>query len=101
LLQFLSAPNVLHDLHGIEDAIGDHAPRRRGYLEGVASDRIRRRLFLVALERGFLDSILDRVVVQPFIRVAQQLTRLDAWLCDAMLPAGRHVVVEPSDNRDD
>ncbi len=30
LLQFLSAPNVLHDLHGIEDAIGNHrAPDAR------------------------------------------------------------------------
>ncbi len=30
LLQFLSAPNVLHDLHGIEDAIGDRpSPAQR------------------------------------------------------------------------
>jgi NADH:ubiquinone oxidoreductase subunit 5 (subunit L)/multisubunit Na+/H+ antiporter MnhA subunit len=86
LLQFLSAPNVLHDLHGIEDAIGNHSPdvRRRGV---VRSERARRRLFLIALERGFLDSILERAVVDPFTRLARLLTRLDEWLCDAVLPA--------------
>ena len=51
-------------------------------------------LFLIALERGFLDSILDRFVVEPFTRLARQLTRLDRWLCDAVLPARRPVAVE-------
>src|SRR5437762_6783675 len=74
LLQFLSAPNVLHDLHSMEAAIGERPSRSRGYLETIASARLRRRLFLVAVERGFLDSILDRVVVVPFTRVAQALT---------------------------
>ena len=91
LLQFLSAPNVLHDLHGLEDAIGDHASPDGGHLGVVRSDRARRRLFLIALERGFLDSILDRVVVEPFTRLARLLTRLDQWLCDAVLPARRPV----------
>jgi NAD(P)H-quinone oxidoreductase subunit 5 len=77
LLQFLSAPNVLHDLHGLEHAMGDRPAAGGG-----------RRLFLIALERGFLDSILDRVVVEPFTRLARRLTRLDAWLCGAALPAG-------------
>jgi NAD(P)H-quinone oxidoreductase subunit 5 len=87
LLQFLSAPNVLHDLHGLEDAIGDHASRDGGHVRVVRSDRVRRQLFLIALERGFLDSFLDRVVVEPFTRLAGLLTRLDQWLCDAVLPA--------------
>jgi len=86
LLQFLSAPNVLHDLHGIEDAAGDHPPPDGGRLE-VVPERARRQLFLIALERGFLDSILDRAVVEPFTRLARLCTRLDQWLCDAVLPA--------------
>src|SRR6185503_14323746 len=41
LLQFLSAPNVLHDLHGMEDAIGNRPSQSGGYLEAVTSDRVR------------------------------------------------------------
>jgi NADH-quinone oxidoreductase subunit L len=85
LLQFLSAPNVLHDLHGIEAAIGSHPSPDGGHLGMLRSERVPRRLFLIALERGFLDNILDRAVTVPFTRLASLLTRLDEWLCDAVL----------------
>ncbi|MCA9668282.1 MAG: proton-conducting membrane transporter [Myxococcales bacterium] len=57
LLQFLSAPNVLHDLHDLENRLGAaiHAPER-----GAA--RGRTSLYLFALERGFADGVLERVV---------------------------------------
>jgi len=86
LLQFLSAPNVLHDLHGMEDAIGNRPPARGGLLELTISGRIGRRLFLIALERGFLDTLLDRAVIAPFTGAARLLTRVDRWLCDAVMP---------------
>jgi NADH-quinone oxidoreductase subunit L len=101
LLQFLTAPNVLHDLHGMEDAIGDRPSVAGGYLAAVAPERVRRRLYLIALERGFLDNILDRVVVQPFTRLARQLTRLDQWLCDAVMPTRRPVELERVEDQDD
>jgi NAD(P)H-quinone oxidoreductase subunit 5 len=85
LLQFLSAPNVLHDLHGIEDAIGNRPSRTADYIESVIPNRLRRLLYLAALERGFLDSIIDRVVVAPFMRWANRLTRFDRWLCGAVV----------------
>jgi NADH-quinone oxidoreductase subunit L len=100
LLQFLSAPNVLHDLHGMEDAIGDRPTFSGGYLEAVVSDRMRRRLFLIALERGFLDSILDRVVVEPFTQIARRLTKLDQWLCDVVMPA-RPAAAEGVEDQDE
>jgi len=101
LLQFLSAPNVLHDLHGMESAIGERPSPTRGYLETLTSPRVRRQLFLVALERGFLDTILDRVVVEPFTMVAQQLTRLDRWLCGAVIPSRPLITAPEGDGRDD
>jgi NAD(P)H-quinone oxidoreductase subunit 5 len=80
LLQFLSAPNVLHDLHGLEDAMGEHVSAA-----GSPSTRLRAQprsgLFLIALERGFLDVTLDRFIVDPFRRLAGLLTRVDRWLC--------------------
>src|SRR5438034_11842125 len=101
LLQFLSAPNVLHDLHGLENAIGDRPGSSRGYLESATSGRARRLLFLIAIERGFLDSILDRLVVEPFTRVARRLSQLDRWLCDAIVGAPRPVPIEASEDQDD
>jgi hypothetical protein len=87
LLQFLSAPNVLHDLHGIEDAIGAKPSWASGVIERLGSDDLRRVTYLAALERGFLDGFLDRVVVEPFIRLANLLTQIDERLCDAVISA--------------
>jgi NADH:ubiquinone oxidoreductase subunit 5 (subunit L)/multisubunit Na+/H+ antiporter MnhA subunit len=101
LLQFLSAPNVLHDLHGMEDAIGDRPSRAGGYMETLASDRLRRVLFLVALERGFLDAVLDRFVVEPFMTLARRLTRVDRWLCAAVMPVRRAPIAEAGEDRDE
>jgi NADH-quinone oxidoreductase subunit L len=90
LLQFLTAPNVLHDLHGMQATPA-----------AIRSDRVRRRLYLIALERGFLDSLLDRLVVEPFTRLARFFTRVDQRLCDVVMPAGRPVAVEGGDDRDE
>ena len=68
----------------MEDAI-EPAGHGQRYVESVTSGRVRDRLFLIAIERGFLDSILDRVVVDPFTRLAREFTRLDRWLCDAVI----------------
>jgi NAD(P)H-quinone oxidoreductase subunit 5 len=97
LLQFLSAPNVLHDLHGMEDAMGERPHAAAAGPDAAASRRLRQRVFLIAIERGFLDSILDRVLTEPFTRAARQLTRLDRWLCDAVLPAGRPAAADGGD----
>jgi NADH-quinone oxidoreductase subunit L len=80
LLQFLSAPNILHDLHELEDRVGGHlvshddAPRWQSAA-----------VYLFALERGFVDALLDRVVVAPFRAVAARLDRLDRFLAGAPL----------------
>jgi NADH-quinone oxidoreductase subunit L len=97
LLQFLSAPNVLHDLHGMENDIGDRPAPAGGVLEAITSHRVRRVLFLIALERGFLDSVLDRMVIEPFTRLARRLTGLDARLCGAVVPTRQPVAVKRAD----
>jgi NADH:ubiquinone oxidoreductase subunit 5 (subunit L)/multisubunit Na+/H+ antiporter MnhA subunit len=93
LLQFLSAPNVLHDLHGLEEGFS----AERGTFTVLTSDRARRWVFLIALERGFLDSALDRFVIEPFTRTARLFAKLDEWLCDAVLPSRRPAPVDGGD----
>jgi hypothetical protein len=65
----------------MEDALGDRPSTSTGTLQAVLPERVRRRIFLIALERGFLDSALDRLVIDPFTRIAHRLTRFDQWLC--------------------
>jgi NAD(P)H-quinone oxidoreductase subunit 5 len=101
LLQFLSAPNVLHDLHGMENALGERLPRAHGYLDTLASNRVRRLVYLVALERGFLDSTIDRMVVAPFIRFACQLDRFDRWLCEALMLTTWQAAIEVAETPDE
>ena len=83
--------------HPEADAIGDHAIAEAGTHGAAGSDRVRRQVYLIALERGFLDTILDRFVVEPFTRLAGVLTRLDQWLCDALLPARLPAAVDGGD----
>jgi NAD(P)H-quinone oxidoreductase subunit 5 len=87
LLQFLSAPNVLHDLHEIENAVGlrpaagrDAHLHDRPFAHG-------RTLYLLALERGFLDSLLDRLVITPGLAVVKSLDRMDRLLCGKLSSA--------------
>jgi NAD(P)H-quinone oxidoreductase subunit 5 len=101
LLQFLSAPNVLHDLHGMENAIGERPSQTAGYVEMLAPKNLRRVLYLAALERGFLDNVIDRAVVTPFMRIASQLTHFDCWLCDAVMLKPRSGPIEAGEKRDE
>jgi len=75
LIQFLSAPNILHEL---EDRLGAHilaTPQT-----GALSASVRQGLYLVALERGFVDSLLDRAILAPFLRLVGVLDRFDRFL---------------------
>ncbi|MCZ7686548.1 MAG: proton-conducting transporter membrane subunit [Sandaracinaceae bacterium] len=98
LLQFLSAPNVLHDLHELENAVlaeDDHAAHEDGRRRAGSRGRA---LYLLLLERGFVDELLDRVAVRPFRRVAGLLDRADRLTCallDRRAPAAAPRPAEP------
>jgi NAD(P)H-quinone oxidoreductase subunit 5 len=80
LMQFLSAPNVLHDLHGLGVEVRPRTfPLSGGHSPG---------LYLFALERGFLDALADRAVVVPFRKLASALDAMDQNLCGRRGPAG-------------
>jgi NAD(P)H-quinone oxidoreductase subunit 5 len=102
LLQFLSAPNVLHDLHGLESAAGEHhdAPAL-ARIETMIPAPAQQVLFLFALERGFLDATLDRAIVEPFHRVTSWMARLDGFLCDFVIRRTPSIFVETGDERDE
>lgn len=79
LLQFLTASNVLHDLHALENAlgrrVGAHAPLDE------PSSRFGRWLYLFALERGSVDDAIDRFALAPLRWLAAVCDRFDRFLC--------------------
>ncbi|MBI3554536.1 MAG: oxidoreductase [Elusimicrobia bacterium] len=79
LLQFLSAPNILHDIHELENDLGGSIAQA-----GAPAGASARWLYLLALERGFLDGMIERCIVQPVAQAVSRLDRLDRRLCGSL-----------------
>ncbi|MBE7494021.1 MAG: oxidoreductase [Verrucomicrobiaceae bacterium] len=76
-LQFLRAPSLLHDHHQLENAIGSR-PHEEGVLwEQKLPLSTQRRLYRFALERGYLDSLLEKCVARPFVAFFRGLDALE------------------------
>ena len=76
-LQFLRAPSMLHDYHQMHSAIGGEPSPTGKFLEDVFPERVQLWLYRWALDRGHLDTILERLVVQPLMRLSGMFARLD------------------------
>lgn len=74
-LQFVRAPSAIRDHHGIETALGGRQARATGG---------RVRVYRFALERGYLDALLDRYVAGPFVRFFRACTRLEQRWTDRL-----------------
>ena len=76
-MQFLRAPSMLHDDHQMHSAIGGEAAPAETRFEDVVPERIRLWLYRWAFDRGHLDTILDRWVIEPLLDVSRFFARLD------------------------
>ena len=79
-LQFLRAPTLLQDYRHLENALGDRVPRAAGAGGGW--------LYRFALERGYLDALIDRFVVVPFTAVFRWFDRLERRATEALAGPG-------------
>ena len=68
-LQLVRAPSLLKDYSILENALGDHLPDSRSVWRRWLSPDMRARFYRFALERGYLDSMLDDFVVRPFVNI--------------------------------
>jgi NADH-quinone oxidoreductase subunit L len=80
-LQFLRAPNLLHDHHRIGNAAGVRRRQTGWHLEKLFPKGVQTRLYRYAIERGNLDGWLNALVVRPFKTVFVSLERLDSSWC--------------------
>jgi len=76
-LQFLRAPSMLHDDHQLHSAIGSELSAAVNNPEDLLPERVQLWLYRWALDRGHLDTILDRFVVYPLVRLSKFFSRLD------------------------
>ena len=83
LLQFLRAPSVLHDFHEARDAVGAAAARHRPD-DGRPPGAVASWAYRFALERGYLEDVVEWVVVTPFLRAVGALERVERRVADGI-----------------
>jgi len=81
-LQFLRAPSMLHDYHKMHAAVGGELSPTGKHLEDLFPKRLQLWLYRWALDRGHLDTILDRAVIHPLMRLSKLFARLDGMGLD-------------------
>jgi len=90
-LQFLRAPSMLHDYHKMHSAVGGELSRTGKHLEEIFSPRVRLWLYRWSLDRGHLDTILDRFFIYPLMQVSRLFARLDRLGAAAPVPQPANV----------
>lgn len=76
-MQYLRAPSMLHDYHQMHSAIGEEISPTGKQIEDLLPERVQLWLYRWAFDRGHLDTILDRWVIDPLMQASAQLAKLD------------------------
>jgi NAD(P)H-quinone oxidoreductase subunit 5 len=76
-LQFLRAPSMLHDYHQMHSATGGQLAPTGRHLQNFFPERFQLWLYRWALDRGHLETILDRFVVDRLMRLSRVFAKLD------------------------
>ena len=80
-LQLLRAPTLLRDYRTLENAIGGRlANGQPMWVSGLGKNR-QVQWYRFALERGYMDSMIDHLMLKPFYRLFKTFERIeDYWL---------------------
>lgn len=76
-LQLLRAPSLLHDYSTLENALGSRLPNRRSRAGRFLSPAMHLSLYRIAVERGYLDALLDKLLVRPFLAAFTWSNRME------------------------
>jgi NADH:ubiquinone oxidoreductase subunit 5 (subunit L)/multisubunit Na+/H+ antiporter MnhA subunit len=77
-LQFLRAPSMLHDYHKMHSRMGGELAPTGQHLNEYIPKRVQLWLYRWSLDRGHLDTVLDRFVIHPLVRVSKFFAKLDS-----------------------
>jgi NADH:ubiquinone oxidoreductase subunit 5 (subunit L)/multisubunit Na+/H+ antiporter MnhA subunit len=70
-LQILRSPSALHDRHELAAALGGHPGQAAWSIVRLLPASAERRLYRIALDRGFADTMLLRFCVEPVLRLLE------------------------------
>lgn len=102
-LQFLRAPTLLQDYRGIENALGSQVGGRREQDQWIPAS-LRAWFYRLSFDRGYLDSMLGILFVEPFLRIFRWCDAAERRWTD-FLSGGRSresdLVTHPSAMSDD
>jgi NADH-quinone oxidoreductase subunit L len=76
-LQFLRAPSMLHDYHKMHSAVGGELSPTGQHLDDMIPEGVRLWLYRWSLDRGHLDTILDRWAIGPLLRLSHLFAKFD------------------------
>ena len=76
-LQFLRAPSMLHDYHRMHSAAGGELAQTGKHLEDLLPQGVQLWFYRWALDRGHLDTILDRWMLHPLMQLSGLFAKLD------------------------
>lgn len=74
-MQFLRAPSMLHDYHRMHSAIGGKISPGTEQIEELLPELVQLWLYRWAFDRGHLDTLLDRWVIDPLVRLSAGLAK--------------------------
>jgi len=79
-LQILRSPSALHDRHELEAALGGHPGADPWSIGRLLPAGVRDRLYRVALDRGFEEMAVGRLLVVPILRLLERAAAVeDQW----------------------
>ena len=81
-LQFLRAPSLLRDYKNMEDALGDRPAHGARRFVDMIPLHLRSWMYRWALERGYLDALLNDYVVRPLLAVLHTCDKLECRWTD-------------------
>ena len=80
-LQLLRAPSLLRDFHGWEHAIGTRISNSAQRLEAFLPSNVSTAVYRWAIERGYLDRLIDSGIVRPFVGFFQRCDIVErSWI---------------------
>ena len=88
-MQYLRAPSMLHDYHQMHSAIGGELSPTGKQIEDMLPERVQLWLYRWALDRGHLDTMIERWVVAPLSQLSAYLSGRDRT------PVRSHTTIRP------